>query len=79
MAVGDTLYVVVFDVVVEVLPVDEAPAVMMDSFTLRNGWGPRSRQGNWVCMVMAPQQIQTWQSEEELSGRDVMLEGKWLA
>jgi hypothetical protein len=50
-----------------------------DSFKARNGWDPRDSSREYVYLLMMPQRVLVWESEEELEGRDVMKQGKWLA
>jgi hypothetical protein len=78
LALGDMRDVVLLDVLAEVEAVSGHDDVS-DSFKARNGWDPRDSSREYVYLLMMPQRVLVWESEEELEGRDVMKQGKWLA
>jgi hypothetical protein len=42
------------------------------------GWDPRTVGEGWVYFTLRPLRIQAYRGYDELSGRDVMRDGRWL-
>jgi hypothetical protein len=79
LAVGSTRDVVMIDAVFErIEPVSEATE-LAERYADRSDWDPREDAGNYVFAVLRPERIQAWRESNELAGRTVMLEGRWLA
>ncbi|HEX8802867.1 MAG TPA: pyridoxamine 5'-phosphate oxidase family protein [Acidimicrobiales bacterium] len=77
VALGPTRDVVVVDGTVEVEPVGAVAPDLADAYT-RVGWDPREDSAS-VFLHVTPVRIQAWREADELAGRDVMVDGRWLA
>jgi hypothetical protein len=79
LALGETRDVVVIDaVLVEAIPVAEAPVVLAEGYATQAGWDPRTDPGDYVYLVFGPERIQVWREDEDLAGRTVMRNGAWV-
>ena len=56
----------------------EADDELANAHTEAAGWDAR-RSGKNVYIRLTPQKIQAWREENEPGGRDVMIDGRWLA
>jgi predicted enzyme related to lactoylglutathione lyase len=79
LALGPTRDVVVIDGTVEVLAVDALPQEPGDRFAARTGFDPRTLTTAYRWFHITPRRIQAWREENELSDRDLMRDGHWLA
>ena len=52
---------------------------LANEHTATAGFDARRARGEYVYIRLTPRKIQAWGEENELVGRDVMLDGKWLA
>ena len=78
LAVGSTRDVVIIDAVVEqVVPVAEAP-VLADRYAARADWDPRHADNTHTFFVLRPDRIQAWRESNELTGRTLMRQGRWI-
>jgi hypothetical protein len=64
--------------VVESQSADEAPDVA-DGFAKAMGWDPRQVGKGWAFFRLRPSRIQAYRGYDELEGRDVMRNSRWLA
>jgi Pyridoxamine 5'-phosphate oxidase len=48
-------------------------------FAAAVGWDPRDIDGDWIYFTLLPSRIQAYRGYDELAGRDVMRDGRWLA
>lgn len=78
LALGHTRDVVMIEGTVEVLPMDALPAEVGDRFARRAGFDPREDEG-YAWFRVTPQQIHAWREVNELAGREIMRDGRWLA
>ncbi|MFC4906694.1 pyridoxamine 5'-phosphate oxidase family protein [Actinomadura gamaensis] len=77
---GPTRDVVLMDAVLEeVVPATEVPAELGDEFAVRAEFDPRKEAGKYLYFRVRPERIQAWREADELPGRDLMRDGKWLA
>ena len=77
-ALGPTRNVVIIEGTVEFIPVD-ADDELAAAHAEAAGFDARgSRQEN-VYIRLTPRTIQAWREVNELAGRDVMIDGHWLA
>jgi hypothetical protein len=60
-------------------PVGEAAPGLAEGFARQVGWDPREQEGGWELFVVRPRRVQAYRGHEELEGRDVMRDGRWLA
>jgi hypothetical protein len=80
VALGPTRDVVLIDAEVrETIPAAEIPAEVGDAFAARTGFDPREQRGSYPYFRLVPLRIQAWREVNELAGRDLMVDGKWLS
>ena len=78
LGLGETRDVTLIDGEVEVLPMDALPPERGDQFAARTGFDPRTLTGPYRWFRVSPRQIQAWREVDELPGRDLMRDGRWL-
>lgn len=77
LGLGATRDVVMVDAVVEGAPVDVA---VVDAFVAQADWDPREApEGTMTFLVLRPTRIQAWREANEIAGRTVFRDGRWLA
>ena len=64
--------------VIETQAAEEAPDVA-EGFAKAMGWDPREVGAGWAFFRLRPSRIQAYRGYEELEGRDVMRDSRWLA
>lgn len=78
VALGHTRDATMVDGVVEVLEIDDLPAAEADRFAARTGFDPRSEDPPYRWFRISPRRVQAWREIDEMSGRDLMRDGRWL-
>jgi hypothetical protein len=77
LAVGPTRDVVMLDVVLDQV-VDVTPdAELGAAYVTQADWDPRRDQG-YVFLVLRPVRVQAWREVNEIPGRTLMRDGRWL-
>jgi len=79
IGVGATRDVVMVDGSVEAVPTGDLDPAEADRFARRTGFDPRETASSYLFFRVLPSRIQAWREENELGGRDVMRDGRWLA
>jgi hypothetical protein len=80
LALGHTRDVSVIDGdVVDVLEVGALPRERGDRFAAHTGFDPRTLATPYRWFRIVPRHVQAWREENELSGRRLMRDGRWLA
>jgi hypothetical protein len=78
LGVGPTRDVVMIDAVAEEEhAVADAPATVTQQYLRQSDWDPRTSTG-YVFVVLRPLRIQAWREANEIPGRTLMREGRWL-
>jgi nitroimidazol reductase NimA-like FMN-containing flavoprotein (pyridoxamine 5'-phosphate oxidase superfamily) len=54
---------------------DDATA---EAFATRHDWDPRGETGDYTFFRISPRRIQAWREVNELPGRELMRDGRWL-
>ena len=75
LGIGLTRDVVLIEGTAE--PVVDMPAEVGDAFAAKTGFEPRKLEG-YRYFRIRPQRIQAWREENELTGRELMRDGRWL-
>jgi hypothetical protein len=57
----------------------EDSAEMAGRFAAAVGWNPREVAKGWIFFRLRPTRIQAYRGYDELEGRDVMRDSRWLA
>lgn len=78
MALGPTRDVVILEGPVITILRDEIDRDLADAHAEHTGFDPRTLAEEYVYMQMTPQTIQAWREANELTGRFVMRDGRWL-
>ncbi len=65
------------DGTVEMFAVHALPADLADAFAAKL-WDVREDTKPYAFFRITPQRIQVWREENELRGRDIMLDGEWV-
>ncbi|GLW63674.1 hypothetical protein Arub01_19180 [Actinomadura rubrobrunea] len=78
LALGHTRDVTMIEGEVEVLEIDALPRDRGDRFAARTGFDPRALATPYRWFRVVPRRIQAWREENELAGRELMRDGRWL-
>jgi len=78
LGLGHTRDVSVIDGDVEVLEIDALPQERADRFAARTGFDPRAEAAPYRWFRISPRRIQAWREVNEMSGRELMRDGRWL-
>jgi Pyridoxamine 5'-phosphate oxidase len=78
LALGQTRDVSMIEGDVEVLEIDALPQEQGDRFAARAGFDPRPLTTPYRWFRVTPRRIQAWREVEELAGRELMRDGRWL-
>ena len=79
LGLGGTRDVSMIDGEVEVLEIDALPPDRGDRFAARTGFDPRDLATPYRWFRISPRRIQAWREVDELPGRELMRDGRWLA
>lgn len=79
LALGPTRDVSMIDGEVEVLEMDALPGERADRFAARTGFDPRASSPPYRWYRISPRRVQAWREVNELPGRELMRDGRWLA
>jgi len=63
---------------VEVLEIDALPQERGDRFVAHTGFDPRALATPYRWFRISPRRIQAWREVNELPGRELMRDGRWL-
>ena len=77
VTLGPTRDVVIIDGTVEFVPLGEDEA-LADHFAAETGFDARAEPQEYVYLRLTPHRIQAWREANELSGRDLMRDGRWI-
>ena len=78
LGLGPTRDVSMIDGDVEVLELDALPSQDAERFSRRTGFDPRSVTTGYRWFRVSPRRIQAWREANELVGRELMRDGRWL-
>lgn len=80
LAIGTPDDVIMIDAsLIDSRKVGASPSSIADGFAAAVGWDPREISNDWVFFHLQPWRIQAYRGYDELAGRDVMRQGRWLA
>ena len=79
LGLGHPRDVSMIDGEVESLEIDELPRQRGDRFAARTGFDPRALATPYRWFRISPRRIQAWREVDELSGRELMRDGRWLS
>lgn len=78
LALGPTRDVTTLEGEVEVLALTELDPAVADRFAARTGFDPRDEGAGYAWFRVRPVRVQAWREADELAGRELMREGRWL-
>jgi hypothetical protein len=79
LGAGSPADVVMIDArLIETTLAENAPEVAV-GFSSAVGWDPRDEGAGWAFFRLRPTRIQAYRGYEELEGRDVMRNSRWMA
>lgn len=78
LSLGPTRDVVIVDGTAEPVDIADLAPRTGDAFATRPGFDPRELDGPYQYFLIRPRHIQAWREANELRGRDLMREGRWL-
>jgi hypothetical protein len=79
LAVGSSRDVVMIDARLHSSnDVGEAPPEVAEAYAAQADWEPRDDPEGLAYLLLTPQRIQVWREANEIGGRTVMRDGRWL-
>jgi pyridoxamine 5'-phosphate oxidase-like protein len=78
LGLGDTRDVSMIEGEVEALEIDELPRERGDRFAAHTGFDPRALATPYRWFRVCPRRVQAWREVNELPGRELMRDGRWL-
>ncbi|MFI8288322.1 pyridoxamine 5'-phosphate oxidase family protein [Streptomyces sp. NPDC085614] len=78
LGLGPTRDVVVVDGTAEPVDLADLAAGTGDAFAARTGFDPRDLDEPYQYFLIRPRRVQAWREANELRGRDLMRDGRWL-
>ncbi len=78
LALGHTRDVTMIEGDVEVLELDALPRERGDRFSARAGFDPRALTTPYRWFRVFPRRVQAWREVDEMHGRELMRDGRWL-
>ncbi|PZG07136.1 pyridoxamine 5'-phosphate oxidase [Micromonospora craterilacus] len=78
LGLGDTRDVTMIEGEVDVLDIDALPTEQGDRFAARTGFDPRTLATPYRWFRIIPRRIQAWREVNEMTGRELMRDGRWL-
>jgi nitroimidazol reductase NimA-like FMN-containing flavoprotein (pyridoxamine 5'-phosphate oxidase superfamily) len=79
VGVGPTRDLVLIEGTAKPLEEDDISAELGDAFAKKTGFDPRELATPYRYFRIQPVRIQAWREADELTGRDLMRNGKWLS
>lgn len=79
LGIGPTSDVVLIEGTVLTLAIEDISREVGDAFAVKSGFNPRELATPYLYFRIIPTRIQAWRGPDELSGRDLMRDGLWLA
>ncbi|MFG1681234.1 pyridoxamine 5'-phosphate oxidase family protein [Nonomuraea sp. NPDC049269] len=78
LGLGPTRDVVVVDGTAEPVHLADLAPETGDAFAAKTGFDPRELDEPYQYFLIRPRRIQAWREANELRGRDLMRDGRWL-
>lgn len=79
LGLGETRDVTIIEGDVELVGLAALPGDDADRFAARTGFDPREEGPGYSWYRVRPRRIQAWREANELAGRDLMRDSRWLA
>ncbi|MEV0973932.1 pyridoxamine 5'-phosphate oxidase family protein [Microtetraspora glauca] len=78
LSLGPTRDVVVVDGTAEPVDIADLAPKTGDAFATKTGFDPRELDEPYQYFLIRPRRVQAWREANELRGRDLMRDGRWL-
>ncbi|MER5748732.1 pyridoxamine 5'-phosphate oxidase family protein [Streptomyces sp. NPDC002088] len=78
LGIGPTRDVVIVEGSVLTVPPADLPEEDAEIFAGKTGFDPRQLATPYLYFRVRPERVQAWREANELEGRDLMRDGKWL-
>lgn len=78
LGLGPTRDVVMIEATVERIVDADADEALATAYAAQADWDPRD-DGGFVFVVLRPDRVQAWRESNEIAGRELMRDGRWLA
>ena len=78
LGIGPTRDVVMIEGTVQAVAATEITQEVGDAFAAKSGFDPRRLSGPYLYFRIHPQRLQAWREANELQGRELMRDGRWL-
>ncbi|MFJ2865061.1 pyridoxamine 5'-phosphate oxidase family protein [Kitasatospora sp. NPDC087314] len=78
LGLGPTRDVVIADGLAEPVDAADLDPETGDAFAARTGFDPRGLDEPYQYFRIRPQRVQAWREANEIQGRDLMRDGRWL-
>jgi hypothetical protein len=78
LGLGPTRDVVIVDGTAEPADLADLEPATGDAFAAKTGFDPRELDEPYQYFLIRPERIQAWREANELPGRDLMRDGRWL-
>ncbi|MGA9160586.1 MAG: pyridoxamine 5'-phosphate oxidase family protein [Actinomycetota bacterium] len=78
LGIGPTRDVVLIEATAHPLATTELRHELADAFAAKAGFDPRKLGSPYLYVRIEPQRVQAWREENELEGRELMRDGRWL-
>ncbi|MFI1394065.1 pyridoxamine 5'-phosphate oxidase family protein [Streptomyces sp. NPDC020681] len=78
IGIGPTRDLVLIEGTVRALGDGELTDELGDAFEAKTGFDPRGLSTVYRYFRVSPQRLQAWREADELEGRELMAEGRWL-
>jgi Pyridoxamine 5'-phosphate oxidase len=78
LGLGPTRDVSMVEGDVELLELEALPVDLGNRFAARTGFDPRTLSTPYRWFRISPRRIQAWREANELPGRELMRDGRWL-
>ena len=79
VALDGTRDVVLIEGPIEIVATASITPDIATAFKTAAGFDPHQSAQDYVYILLAPRQIRAWREENELTGREIMHDGQWLA
>ena len=78
LGIGPTRDVVLIEARAHPLSTTDVSDELADAFAAKAGFDPRKLKTRYLYLRIEPRRVQAWREENELEGRELMRDGRWL-
>jgi general stress protein 26 len=79
LSLGTTRDVVMVDATLdETVGLGAADDALAEAYATQTDWDPRHSGPGYVYLALRPERVQVWREQDEIEGRTVMRDGRWI-